>query len=183
MAAAVWVPIGVGGILHTLMDGDGFGSGRSDLYVTSLMEFHRRWREQADELPPTVKRFVLLATFIEQHYGTRYYGKAMNIGRVVAAAYDDALATYDLLLLPTTPMKATPLPSADADLVEVLRRADEPTVNTMPFDLTHHPALSIPCGLSDGLPVGMMLVGRHWDESTLYQAAHAFEQAGPWRDR
>ena len=182
-AAAVWVPIGLGGVLHTMMDGDGFGSGRSDLYVASLMDFHRRWRERAAELPPTVKRFVLLAEFIERRYGTRYYGKAVNIGRAVTAAYDKTLERYDVLLLPTTPMKATPLPSPDADLLEVLRRADEPTVNTMPFDLTHHPALSIPCGLSEGLPVGMMLVGRHWDESTLYRVAHAFEQAGPWRQR
>jgi amidase len=181
-AGAVWAPIGVGGILHTMMEGDGFGSGRSDLYVSSLMEFHRGWRDRADELPPTVKRFLLLSTFIDEHYGTRYYGKATNLGRIVRAAYDHALSTYDVLLLPTTPMKATPLPLPD-DLAAVLRRADEPTVNTMPFDLTHHPALSVPCGMSDGLPVGMMLVGRHWDESTLYRAAHAFEQAGAWRER
>ena len=50
--------------------------------------------------------------------------------------------------------------------------------NTAPFDITHHPAMSVPCGMVDGLPVGLMLVGRHFDEMTIYRAAHAFEQAG-----
>ncbi|HCD7241487.1 TPA: amidase, partial [Klebsiella michiganensis] len=48
-------------------------------------------------------------------------------------------------------------------------------------DITGHPAMSIPCGMVDGLPVGMMLVGRHYAESTLYQAAAAFEACGDWR--
>ena len=51
----------------------------------------------------------------------------------------------------------------------------------MPFDNTHHPAMSVPCGMSDGLPVGMMLVGRHFEESTLYRAAHTFESEANWR--
>ena len=54
--------------------------------------------------------------------------------------------------------------------------------NTAPFDVTGHPAMSVPCGMSDGLPVGMMLVGKHYDEATIYRAAHAFEQLGDWRN-
>ncbi len=53
--------------------------------------------------------------------------------------------------------------------------------NTEPFDLTGHPAMSVPCGLIDGLPVGMMLIGRPFEESTIYRAAHAFEQADDWQ--
>ena len=53
--------------------------------------------------------------------------------------------------------------------------------NTAPFDITHHPAMAVPCGMSDGLPVSMMLIGKHFDESTVYRAAHAFEQAGDWK--
>ena len=52
--------------------------------------------------------------------------------------------------------------------------------NTAPFDITHHPAMSDPCGMSDGLPVSLMLVGRHFDEQTIYRAAHAFEQSDDW---
>ena len=53
--------------------------------------------------------------------------------------------------------------------------------NTAPFDVSGHPAMSLPCGMSDGLPVGLMLVGRKYGESTIYQAAAAFERAGDWR--
>jgi amidase len=79
--------------------------------------------------------------------------------------------------MPTTPIVAPPLPPANAGVVEQFVRASEATPNTMQFDATHHPAISVPCGEVDGLPVGMMLVGRHWDEATLYRAAYAFEQS------
>lgn len=180
-ATAVWVPIGVDGLTHTMMYGDGCGASRPDLYVTSLTDAFRSWRTRAEELPETVKLHLLLGTYVREHYGTRYYGKAINLARRAAAAYDSALTECDLLLLPTTPMKATPLPAPDASPEEYHRRATEPTANTMPFNITHHPAMSIPCGMTDGLPVGMMLVGRHWDEPTIYRAARAFERAEDWR--
>jgi amidase len=53
--------------------------------------------------------------------------------------------------------------------------------NTSPFDLTGHPAMSLPCGMIDGLPVGLMLVGPHFGETKIYRAAHAFEQSGNWQ--
>ena len=53
--------------------------------------------------------------------------------------------------------------------------------NTAPFDITHHPAMALPCGMVDGLPVGLMLVGRHFDEPTIYRAAFAFEQSATGR--
>ena len=59
-------------------------------------------------------------------------------------------------------------------------RAFEMLPNTAPFDVTGHPAMSLPCGMSDGLPAGLMLIAKHWNESTIYRAAHAFEQAQDW---
>jgi amidase len=53
--------------------------------------------------------------------------------------------------------------------------------NTAPFCATGHPALTVPCGLVDGLPVGLMFVGRHWNESDLYRAAYAFDQSVDWQ--
>src|SRR2546426_6022983 len=61
------------------------------------------------------------------------------------------------------------------------RRALEMIANTAPFDITHHPAMAIPCGMVDGLPVSMMLAAKHFDEPTIYRAAYAFEQAGDWK--
>jgi len=101
---------------------------------------------------------------------------------VLRKAYDDVLARYDLLLMPTLPMKATPLPPANAPLALWCQRAFEMLPNTCPFDVTGHPGMNVPCAMSDGLPVGMMLVGKHYDEATIYRAGHAFEQSGDWRN-
>ncbi|MFI5011393.1 MAG: amidase, partial [Hyphomicrobiales bacterium] len=53
--------------------------------------------------------------------------------------------------------------------------------NTAPFDATGHPAMSLPCGMSEGLPVGLMLIAKHYGEPAIYQAAAAFEGAGDWK--
>jgi amidase len=119
--------------------------------------------------------------YIKKYFGSKYYGKAMNVTRRVTAAYDDVLKEYDLLLMPTLPMKPTPLPPADAPRELYVQRALEMIGNTCPFDITHHPAMTLPCGLIEGLPVGLMLVGKHFDEPTIYRAAHAFEQAEDWK--
>ncbi|MGH8013166.1 MAG: amidase [Candidatus Binataceae bacterium] len=180
-AGALSTPIVFEGLTQTMMYGDGYGISRDDLYSTSLMEFHRRWRQRADELSETAKLGLMLGTYIHNRYGSRYYGKAINLARRIRAAYDDALASHDLLLMPTTPMKATPLPAPGASLEEYVLRAFEPAANTAPFDVSHHPAMSLPCGLVEGLPVGLMLIGRHFDEPAIYRCAYAFEQSCDWR--
>jgi amidase len=119
------------------------------------------------------------------HQGTiagTFYAKAQNLSRLLRKTYDDVLARYDLLAMPTLPMKATPLPPANAPLALWCQRAFEMLPNTSPFDVTGHPAMSIPCGMSAGLPIGLMLVGKHYNETTIYRAAHAFEQLGDWRN-
>ncbi|HVB79067.1 MAG TPA: amidase [Candidatus Binataceae bacterium] len=179
--AAIWTPIGIEGLTQTMMYGDGYGLSRDDLYSTSLTDFHRGWRQRAGELSETTKLFLMWGTYVRENYGSRYYGKAINIVRRLRAAYDEVLAKYDLLLMPTTPMKATPLPKPDASREEYVTRALEMIANTAPFDLTHHPAMSIPCGMIDGLPAGLMLTGRHFDEPTIYRAAEAFEQSADWK--
>ena len=79
-------------------------------------------------------------------------------------------------------MKATPLPGPEAGIAERVARALEMMTNTTPFNVSHHPAMACPCGMSEGLPVSLMLVAKHFDEATIYRAAHAFEQAGDWQD-
>jgi len=160
---------------------DGFGVSRSDLYVTGLMDAHRNWRNRAAELSETTKMLTLLGTHMRREHGSRYYGKAVNLARQLTNAYDVALSQYDLLLMPTTPLKATPLPGPNAKREEIIEKALNMTSNTAPFDVSHHPAMAIPCGMSDGLPVSMMLIAKHFDEATIYRAAYAFEQTGDWK--
>ncbi|MGA1267520.1 MAG: amidase [Gemmobacter sp.] len=178
---AIWTPIGLEGLTNQMMLGNGMGTGWEGLYTTSLLEYHSNWRARADELSDTLKISMLVGQYHLKHTRGRYYAKAQNLARQLRAEYNRVFANYDLLLMPTTPMKATPLPPADSSLALWCQRAFEMLPNTAPFDVTGHPAMSIPCGMSQGLPVGLMLVGRRYEESTIYRAAGAFEQTGDWR--
>ena len=124
---------------------------------------------------------MLLGHYMTTRYRGHYYGKAQNLVRRLRRAYDEALSRYDLLLMPTLPMVATPLPPSDAPVGEVLRRAFEMLGNTAQFNCTHHPSISLPCGTVDGLPVGLMLVAKAFDEETIYRAAAAFERGVDWQ--
>lgn len=160
---------------------DGCLINRLDPVAVSFLGAQLAWRERANELPETIKVMLIATEFLRQAHGYHYVAKGTNLVRKMRAAYDEALKEVDLLLLPTTPMKASILPGADVDPATSIGLAFSPLSNTMPFDNTHHPAMSVPCGMSDGLPVGMMLVGRHYEESTIYRAAHAFETGVDWR--
>jgi amidase len=178
---AIWTPIAAEGGTQQMMKDNGHGFNWKGLYVTSMVKHHAGWRMKADDLSETLKITMVVGEYFIQKHSGHYYAKAQNLGRQLTQAYDDALAEYDLLLMPTLPIVATPIPAADAPLEEVITRAFEMLPNCCPFDVTGHPAMSIPCGLVDGLPVGMMLVGRKYDEGTIYKAAYAFEQAGDWK--
>jgi amidase len=180
-AVPIWLAVAAEGATMQMMLGNGFGFNWQGLYSTSLLDFHSNWRSRADELSETLKNSMLLGHWMVSRYRGHYYAKAQNLVRRLRAAYDSVLAGYDLLLMPTLPMVATPLPHNDAGTEEILRRAFEMLPNTAPFDCTHHPAMSLPCGMADGLPVGMMLVGRSFGEETIYQAAAAFESGVDWQ--
>jgi amidase len=181
LGPAIWLPIAAEGATVQMMLGNGYGFNWQGLYVTSLLNRHSAWRERADELSDTLKNTMLLGHYMVTHYRGHYYAKAQNLVRRLRAAYDAVLADHDLLLMPTLPMVATPLPEENAPIGEILARAFEMLPNTSPFDCTHHPAMSLPCGLVDGLPAGAMLVGPRHGEPAIYRAAHAFEQGVDWR--
>lgn len=178
---AIWTPIALEGLTDIMMHGNGFATGWEGLYVTSLLDAHANWRTRANELSPSLKISMFIGEYMQTHYRGHFYAKAQNLARSLRAAYDDALTKFDLLIMPTTAMKATPLPPPGSALPLIIQRAFEMIGNTAPFDTSGHPAMSIPVCLSEGLPVGMMLIGRHWNEATIYRAAHAFEQLGDWR--
>ncbi len=180
--AAIWTPFALEGLVAQMMHGNGMGFIWKGLYTTSLLDAHANWRARADELSRTLKISMLAGEYFIKHHRGHFYAKAQNLGRLLRKTYDDVLARYDLLMMPTLPMKATPLPPANAPLALWCQRGFEMLPNTCPFDVTGHPAMNIPCGLNDGLPVGMMLVGKHYAETTIYRAAHAFEQLGDWRN-
>ncbi len=173
----IWNGIAIEGATMLMVRGNSMGTNWKGHYSTSLLDAYARGRiTRADDLSDTVKLVVLLGQYMQDSYHGRYYAKAQNLARTLTKAYDDALQSVDLLVMPTLPLKATSIPPADAPREERVARALEMIPNTCPFDVTGHPAMTIPCGLSNGLPVGMMLVGRKWDDATILRAAHAFEQ-------
>jgi amidase len=176
---AIWTPIAVEGTTQ-LLQGHNYGSNWKGLYVQSLMQAQQGWRQQADAFPHDLKTCLLAGQYAYQRFAGQYYAKAQNAARQLRAAYDAQLAHYDLLLMPTVPLKAPKLPATNASAADWVSRALEMNANTAPFDVTGHPAMSLPCGLAQGLPVGLMLIARDYGEATLYQAANSFEQNIDW---
>jgi amidase len=159
-----------------LIHGEGLGSNWRGLYFTSMLDAYARGRRQHPaKLPPMLKLKVLVGQWLQDNYRGRFYARAQNLGRELTRAYDDALTSVDVLVMPTTPFTAPLLPSGELSLGDSIRLGHEMGANTSPFNISGHPAISVPCGLVNGLPVGMMLVGRRGDDATVLRAAHAVE--------
>jgi Asp-tRNA(Asn)/Glu-tRNA(Gln) amidotransferase A subunit family amidase len=108
-------------------------------------------------------------------YQARHYAMARNLVPQVRGAYDEALASFDVLVMPTLPIVATPLVTPSDPRETYLARALEMIPNTAPFDVSGHPATSVPAGLAGGLPAGLMIVGRHFEDTACLRVAQAFE--------
>src|SRR5882672_7213367 len=119
-----------------------------------------------------------LTRFAASRSRPTFAGPSNARAAVERAAYDEPLKDVDLLLMPTLPLKATLLPAPGASREDYVARALEMISNTCPFNVTGHPAATVPAGMSAGLPVGMMLVGRHWEDGTVLRAADAFQIVG-----
>jgi urea ABC transporter ATP-binding protein UrtE len=180
-AMDAWTAITLEGLQDGMMWGNSTGTNYRGLFLPSMTDHMSQWQGRADELSHSLKACMFVGEHFQRQYRGRFYGKGQNIMRLCNERYLAALKQYDLLLMPTLPIKPQPHPPADCSLSLYVQRAFEMVPNTAPFN-GGLPAMSIPCGLSDGLPIGMMLVGPHYGEMKIYQAADAFEQSGDWRN-
>ena len=163
-----------------LLRANGMGYHWAGLYNPSLAETLGKFRRvQANDFPPQVKLILMMGTYVSDRYHGRLYARAQNLRGVVRDAYDRALEEVDVLAMPTTPMKAHRY-EPDVGIKGLITHGWNMVDNTAPFNFTGHPAISIPCAKSDGLPVGLMLIGKHFDDATLLRVAHAFEQHVNW---
>ena len=113
------------------------------------------------------------------------YLEAQRARAAYNAELADAMRKYDLLLAPAAAVGA---PGIDQEFVEISGKRENAlslmSRLTRPFNLTGQPTISVPCGFTDdGMPIGMQLAGRNWDEATVLRAAYAYEQAAEWRHR
>ena len=135
----------------------------------------RSGKANGGDSSPTVKLAVLTGHYLREQYHGTFYARAQNLSRVITESYNKALEQVDLLLMPTTPQTAHAAPPTwHEDRMASVGAALNMAQNTSPFDLSGHPSISVPCRDVSGLPVGLMLTGRHFDDATVLRAGHAY---------
>jgi aspartyl-tRNA(Asn)/glutamyl-tRNA(Gln) amidotransferase subunit A len=131
-------------------------------------------RTRHDGFGPEVKRRIMLGTYaLSAGYYDAYYGRAQKVRTKIAEDFATAFGEVDLVVTPTSPTVAFELGERTADPL-AMYLSDYCTV---PMSLAGIPAISIPCGLSEGLPVGLQIAGPAFSENRLLDAAHALERA------
>jgi amidase len=175
-AVHVWTVIATDGGTWQMLRGNGYGYGYKGRYSPEMMDHYGRGlAKNFDAVSHTVKFVALCGQYMLDNYNGTHYAKAQNLSLRIRAAYDAALEDVDVLVLPTQPMRATVIPPADAPIEEYVARALEMLCNTAPFDVTGHPAISVPAEVDDDRPIGMMIVGKRWDEKGVLTFARAYE--------
>ncbi|KAJ3781227.1 putative amidase [Lentinula aff. detonsa] len=169
----------------------GGASGRQGFHQNQLTTRMSALRtpEGWDKLPFTVKNMVLDGVYMQEYY-PELYGKVTNLIRLLRENYDEALDRFDVLVMPTTPYLATSNATPDATVLAKISKGLGQTMNTCSFDVTGHPALSMPVGIlpsldnpSISLPEGLQIMSKHFQESKIYKAAFAWEDKHPnWKE-
>lgn len=156
--------------------GDKLGLANLD---SPLVRMYRQTR--AEGFGAEVKRRIMLGTFaLSAGYSEAFYKKALQVRRLIRANYDAAFADVDFIFGPTTPSPAFKLGEKSGDPLAMYLE----DLYTVTLNLAGLPGMSIPCGLTrSGLPIGLQLQGRAFDEDRLLRAAHMFQQATDWHTR
>jgi aspartyl-tRNA(Asn)/glutamyl-tRNA(Gln) amidotransferase subunit A len=137
-------------------------------------------RTRAAGFGAEVKRRIMLGTYaLSAGYYDAYYGQAQKVRTLVARDFQRAFAEVDLIVAPTTPNVAFKHGEKEDPLAMYLN-----DVFAVPANMAGLPGVSVPCGFSAaGLPIGLQLIGRPFDEASVLRAAHAYEEATPWHAR
>lgn len=147
--------------------------------AANLIELYKESRSQG--FGAEVKRRIMLGTYaLSSGYYDAYYKKAQQVRTLIIQDFNSIFADYDVILHPTTPSTA----------FKIGENADDPVkmyledICTVPVNLAGLPAISVPCGFAkSGLPIGLQIVGRAFDESTVLRVAHAYEQSVGFHQR
>jgi aspartyl-tRNA(Asn)/glutamyl-tRNA(Gln) amidotransferase subunit A len=137
-----------------------------------IIDMYRRTRTEG--FGPEVKRRIMLGTYVlSAGYYDAYYKKAAQVRRLVKHDFDDAFKDVDVLITPTSPTPAFKFGEKTEDPLQMYLM----DVFTIPVNMAGIPGISIPCGFNqDGLPIGLQILGKHFDEASIIRVAHAFEQ-------
>ncbi|WP_400245302.1 Asp-tRNA(Asn)/Glu-tRNA(Gln) amidotransferase subunit GatA [Niallia sp. JL1B1071] len=151
-------------------DGVRYGYRADD--VETLIDLYKRSR--AEGFGDEVKRRIMLGTFaLSSGYYDAYYKKAQKVRTLIKKDFEDVFEKYDVIIGPTTPTPAFKLGENVDDPLTMYAN----DILTIPVNLAGVPGISVPCGFSNGLPLGLQIIGKHFDEASVYKVAYAFEQA------
>jgi aspartyl-tRNA(Asn)/glutamyl-tRNA(Gln) amidotransferase subunit A len=152
----------------------GYRAGARDLTETYALS-------RAEGFGPEVKRRIMLGTYtLSAGYYDAYYLKAQKVRTLIKKDFDEAFKSCDALIAPTAPTTAFKIGEKTQDPLQMYLS----DIYTISVNLAGLPALSLPCGFdSEGLPIGMQIIGKHFDESTVLAIAYAYEQSTDWGKR
>lgn len=156
---------------------DGVKYGLRAKQAKDLLDLYRQTRQEG--FGPEVKRRIMLGTYaLSAGYYDAYYGKAQAVRTLIRRDFEAAFQHVDLLAAPVTPTPAFKLGEKSEDPLQMYLS----DIYTISVNLAGIPAISVPCGFSAaGLPIGLQLLGRPFEEDVILRAAHAYEQATTWR--
>jgi amidase len=169
----------------------GFAHGRRGLFSTEFEAARRPWTNESFQklFPSTKNTFINGLSLMKSYPGL--YAKTLNVAQQLRDSYEDLFREYDLIVMPTTPFVAPTNPDwkrGDSPMA-ALKPSMGITINTAVFNVTGHPALSLPVGFAPSpedssvrLPVGMQIVGGLWQEQKILDAAFAWESSNQWRE-
>jgi aspartyl-tRNA(Asn)/glutamyl-tRNA(Gln) amidotransferase subunit A len=177
-AVAVYYIIATAEASSNLARYDGMRYGRR-AQASDLTETYRLTREEG--FGAEVKRRIMLGTYaLSAGYYDAYYLKAQKVRTLIKRDFDQAFKTCDAIITPTAPTTAFKIGERTQDPLQMYL-SDTCTISV---NLAGLPAISLPCGFdSNGLPIGMQIIGKHFDEGTLFRIAHAYEQFTEWHKR
>ena len=176
-AVAVYYVIATAEASSNLARFDGVKFGLRSKDTKDLLDLYTKTRQEG--FGPEVKRRIMLGTYaLSSGYYDAYYGKAQAVRTLIRQDFDEAFKEVDLIVTPVTPTPAFQLGEKSADPLQMYLS----DIFTISVNLAGLPAIALPCGFSKaGLPIGLQLIGRAFQEDTLLRAAHAYEQSTQWR--
>lgn len=151
---------------------DGIRYGYRTEDAENLIDLYKKTR--AEGFGDEVKRRIMLGTFaLSSGYYDAYYKKAQQVRTLIKKDFEDVFKKYDVIVGPTTPTPAFKIGENIDDPLTMYAN----DILTIPVNLAGVPGISVPCGFSGGMPLGLQIIGKHFDEKTVYRAAYAYEQA------
>ena len=158
---------------------DGVKYGYRTEESSDVMEMYRKTRAQG--FGPEVKRRIMLGTYVlSAGYYDAYYRKAQQVRTLIKNDFDKALESCDVLVTPTSPTTAFKIGEKFDDPLQMYLS----DIFTISVNLSGMPGISIPCGFDqEGLPIGLQILGRHFDEASTLKVAYAYEQRTDWHKR